>query len=66
MKGSRKFAVIVLYIFAVTAIALAVVFKRYDSLMGVGAYAGGLATGVTAFMWGNRAEHAVKKPEGEK
>ncbi len=60
MPGWRKFVVVVLYILAVTLIAFAVVHYRYDSLIGVGAYASGLATGVGAFMWGNAQEHKAK------
>lgn len=62
MRGNRKFIVVVLYIIAVTFIAFAVVFWKYDTLAGVGLYAAGMATGVGSFMWGNAKskEHAVK------
>lgn len=63
MKGWRKFIVAVLYILAVTFIAFAVVFWKYDTLAGVGAYALGMATGVGAFMYGNAKEHAASRQE---
>lgn len=63
MRGSRKFLVVILYVLSVTFIAFAVVFWKYDTLAGVGAYALGMATGVGAFMWGNREEHKAKSGE---
>lgn len=55
--ASRKFVTILLYMFCVTVVALSVITKRYDSLIGVGAFAAGLAGGVGTFMWGNSQEH---------
>jgi hypothetical protein len=64
MRGNRKFIVVLLYIVAVTVVALAVVHYRYDTLAGAGLFAGGMATGVGAFVWGNSREHqAPSKPE---
>lgn len=60
MKGWRKFSVVILYILAVTFIAFAVIYWKYDTLAGVGLYAGGMAAGVAAFVYGNVKEHQSK------
>lgn len=66
MQGSRKLIVAVLYILCVTGIGIAVLITKHDSLIGASAFATGMATGITAFIWGNRGEHAAKAQEPPK
>jgi hypothetical protein len=57
MKGVRKLLLGFVYLGGMIAVGVIVAMHHPENLVGVGGYATGVATGVTAIVWGNIKEH---------
>jgi hypothetical protein len=61
MKGCRKLILGLVYLGLMGAVGIIVARHAPHELSVVGLYAGGVATGLVAIVWGNRAEHQAPK-----
>lgn len=64
--GYRKFTLGLVYMAGMFAIGILVVLRHSGDLMGVGAMATGVATGVGVVCWGNAQEWKAKNGQQQK
>lgn len=60
MQGNRKLVVILVYLVGIFVVAGMIVVTGKESLLGLTGLAGGVASGLWTFMWGNAKEHQAK------